>query len=221
MCSCAEPEPISTALKNADAVFTGRVLEIDEPFIQTSSIDPIRVTFEVNESWKGADFKIAQIHTASSEVSCGYPDFEKGKDFLVFAHQRSNGLETSLCGRTNPIAKAKIDLAVLHEIQTPITPEGTMGFDGRISTALTLAAAVLFAALFFALWKKILLRWSKAKRILLTLLYWYVSIGILLAIYSLQYGPTPEPLDFLISIGYISVLWLPIIVIRILSSLVL
>lgn len=217
-CSCAEPQPIATELKNADAVFTGRVLEITKPLVMTSSLDPIRVTLDVSQSWKGADQKIIDVSTASSSASCGYPNFEQGEEYLVFARQSADGLNVSLCSRTQPLSRATDDIAELRTIQASTIPERipeveVIMNDGLNAFHMFFVISALLV-LYYILWKKKISQWSRKRRILFSWLAGYLSIGILLNVYFLSYGPSisrimsdGEFVMFIQSVLYFTFLW--------------
>ena len=114
-CSCAPPGSSVEGLTIAAAVFTGKVVGFAEPisgFGPISSADPIKVTFQVYTVWKGSVSQTTNISTARSGSSCGYT-FEKGGEYIVYAHGLENDLSVSLCSRTQPLANAEDDLAEL------------------------------------------------------------------------------------------------------------
>jgi hypothetical protein len=113
-CSCVLPGPPDEELANATAVFTGKVVSLSKPvdFGPISSADPIKVTFQVYEVWKGSVSLTTTITTSRSSASCGYP-FQKGGEYIVYAYGSENNLSVSLCSRTQPLDAAKIDLEVL------------------------------------------------------------------------------------------------------------
>ncbi len=114
-CSCAPPGPPDEELINAAAVFTGKVVGLAKPkggLGPISSADPIKVTFQVDQVWKGSVSQTTTITTARSGASCGYT-FEKGGEYIVYAHGQENNLSVSLCSRTQPLDTAEDDLALL------------------------------------------------------------------------------------------------------------
>lgn len=119
-CSCAQVPSVQTGVEQSAAVFSGKVLEIKEPSfsVMRSSADPVRVVFEVKESWKGISETQAAISTAMSSASCGY-EFSAGKEYLVFANGEPGKLNVSLCSSTKELASATQDLAVLGKGQQP------------------------------------------------------------------------------------------------------
>lgn len=119
-CSCTEPPPPAEAFEKADAVFSGKVVEIKKEISnQMSSAQRIPVKFDVQKVWKGPAEKTITISTALSSASCGY-EFEYGKTYLVYAYG-DESLQTSLCTRTKLFADAYEDLLALgagNSIQT-------------------------------------------------------------------------------------------------------
>ena len=121
-CSCAPPGPIDEELTNAAAVFSGKVVNLAKPiggFGPISSADPIKVTFQVYKVWKGSVSQTTSITTARSGASCGYT-FEKGGEYIVYAHGPENNLSVSLCSRTQPLDTAEDDLVVLGVGAAPL-----------------------------------------------------------------------------------------------------
>lgn len=121
-CSCAPPGSPDEELTRATAVFTGKVVGLAKPldgFGPISSADPIKVTFQVYTVWKGSISQTTTITTSRSGASCGYT-FEKGSEYIVYAHGPENDLAVSLCSRTRPLAVADDDLAVLGVGSAPL-----------------------------------------------------------------------------------------------------
>src|SRR3989344_5939889 len=114
-CSCAMLGSPEESLQVANAVFSGRVVSVEMPqgFIQ-SSVDPVRVTFEVDRFWKGPAFKEREIITPRSSASCGYY-FNKGKSYLVYTYFDKESQEeyTGICSRTKLVDDAKEDFEVI------------------------------------------------------------------------------------------------------------
>lgn len=112
-CSCVPPAPAREASAQVDAVFTGRVTEIEENGgIVSSSADPLKVTFMVQEAWKGVSENTIHLYTAMSSASCGYP-FVRGQEYIVYAYSSDDGLSTGLCTRTALLSEASDDLGAL------------------------------------------------------------------------------------------------------------
>jgi hypothetical protein len=117
-CSCIPPEPPQTALGKATAVFSGRVVGIDEPAFPTNSLEPVHVTLNVERSWKGPLTEEIEVRTAMSSASCGFT-FEENKEYLVYANGDPHDLQVSLCSRTALAENASADLAAFGRGITP------------------------------------------------------------------------------------------------------
>jgi hypothetical protein len=115
-CSCADV-PLEDDIRDADVVFSGEVLSIDEdasvgsgPLAATG-----RITLAVEDSWKDATARTADVHGQGDGVNC-YNTFEEGEAYLVYA-SRAEGADAPLknigCGETKPLAAAEADLRLL------------------------------------------------------------------------------------------------------------
>ena len=112
-CSCASPGPPEAEMARSTAVFAGKVTEIAaRDWLVISSTDPVKVTFQVSEVWKGPVRTTLTARTARSDISCGYA-FTVGDEYLVYANGSEMDLELFLCSRTAPLATAVSDLIVL------------------------------------------------------------------------------------------------------------
>ncbi len=107
VCSCVGRRDVQSALRNADAVFTGRVVSVrnPRPWWRRDPDPQRRVTLRVDRAWKGVDSRtVVMIMGLSS--SCEF-QFRRGESYLVFAYRRQNGaLGTSICSRTETIDRA-------------------------------------------------------------------------------------------------------------------
>jgi len=142
-CSCVLPGPPDAELARSTAVFSGRVVNRDEPGgLVVSSADPVEVTFEVYAVWKGPLFSTITITTARSGASCGYA-FEKGEEYLVYADGPADSLTVSSCSRTMPLGWAEDDLVALGEGTTALTgnPELSEGLEYWPIIVLSILAA--------------------------------------------------------------------------------
>lgn len=137
-CSCAPSGSPEEELRQATAVFTGQVVQIDQRNrLVTSSFDPIQVTFQVTEVWKGPEQAVLNVSTPRGGASCGYP-FESGKEYLVYAQGSETNLEVWLCSRTTPLTIAAGDLSILG-VSTVPAPDSL-----RTVTAVSWLPAVFF-----------------------------------------------------------------------------
>ncbi|HET9224857.1 MAG TPA: hypothetical protein VFO07_20255 [Roseiflexaceae bacterium] len=130
-CSCAPPGTPLQELNRSGAVFAGKVVAIDAPsgmpilissfpFIDflSSSAEPVSVTFDVLDVWKGPPQRRLVVTTPRDSASCGY-SFQMGETYLVYASEQDGGLTTYLCSRTNSINQARSDLAALDPGTAP------------------------------------------------------------------------------------------------------
>lgn len=137
-CSCAEMPPPAEAIDGADAVFTGRVVEVrvikewkdisggqrleGGGFTFESEeigYTPVLYTrFDVLGVWKGVDRKSVWVRSGYFNPACGYK-FKVGGRYLVYGYwsEEHRVLATGYCTRTSPISmkEAPEDLDVLPE----------------------------------------------------------------------------------------------------------
>ncbi|WP_409271913.1 hypothetical protein V1499_19805 [Neobacillus sp. SCS-31] len=114
-CSCAGPQPVETEFQNKTAVFSGKVLKIEDRnfnLFTQSSADPLTIIFEVKSVWKGPSQSQLIVTTAKSSASCGVNLIE-GNEYLVYASGKTGKLETGLCDRTELLQNAAEDLQTL------------------------------------------------------------------------------------------------------------
>lgn len=131
-----------------DAVFTGKVLEVDEKYNSTT-----KVKLSVSETWKGVNTKEVVIYTAMDSAACGVY-FEKDKDYLVYAHLEDGEYTTYLCSRTTELTHAQSDLKELGEGTVPTEEtKPTDNFSTQNAVIGTLGVALVLGACFFYRWK--------------------------------------------------------------------
>ncbi len=124
-CSCMMADPPLVSLENASAVFVGKVTTIQDSNTGAvqSSADPMKVSFQVSEVWKGNVFAEQALFTSRDSASCGF-NFEVGKEYLVYAIVGDTGLTTNLCSRTMELAQAKAeDLPAFAQSLKPQQPQ--------------------------------------------------------------------------------------------------
>lgn len=154
-CSCVVPEEPLKALEKSSAVFVGKVVDMKEPKgLIISSADPVKVTFEVDSSWKGIKGNKVTLTTALSSASCGF-EFVEGESYIVYAYARDGDfdkLEAGLCSRTKLLTAASADLKELGP-STPAEkstadsdsfPLVHVGISGAIIVLIAIAGAVLY-----------------------------------------------------------------------------
>jgi hypothetical protein len=147
-CSCAGPSPVQDDLNRKTAIFAGKVKSVDKPRggLIRSSADPVEVTFEVTDVWKGELRSETKVYTAMSGASCGYEGFAAGQSYIVFAHGLSDRLETGSCERTKLLASASEELAALGAGYKPTGSLESDGDNNRAVWGTVLAGAALAIA---------------------------------------------------------------------------
>ena len=153
-------------LAGATAVFSGRVTAISR---ERARYSYQRVTFQVEQRWKGAVADETVIFTGSGGGDCGY-NFVQGAEYLVYAYDsggefRPAGLQTGICLRTRPLSNAAEDLRDLGPgtpVSGPVPSQMPNVGDGRgaILPPLVAAgvAAMVLAGTAFRLWNRMLRR---------------------------------------------------------------
>lgn len=116
-CSCAPNPPAKQALEKSGAVFTAKVVKMND---EAGGAGIRReVTLEVIRVWKGVTAKSLTVSTAKSGAACGY-GFQEGKSYIVYAHKGDGEkLFVSLCSRTAPLERAQGDVKELGEGKAP------------------------------------------------------------------------------------------------------
>ena len=89
----------------------------------------IAVTFQVNESLRGDARKTIVIRTEPANNSCTYP-FDIGKEYLVFASDRSGSLYTSPCQGTRP---ANQETALIQQLRFARTGQKMANLFGLVT----------------------------------------------------------------------------------------
>ena len=118
-CSCAVNSDPNKAIEEAEAVFSGKVLNIKQGREQNGIVGAIEYRdvnlFEVQETWKGINQSQVMVYDNGGDASCGV-NFEESKSYLVYTYKNKEGdLYTSLCSRTAEISKAGEDLTILGQ----------------------------------------------------------------------------------------------------------
>lgn len=118
-CSCAANSDISSAFKDAAAVFRATMIDSDDNWMVNPPFLARKVEFEVHEVWKGEVPQLVSVYTGSGGGDCGYGFQDKG-EHLIYAYDAEAGLATGICHRTVRIEDAAEDLRVLGVGQPPI-----------------------------------------------------------------------------------------------------
>lgn len=125
-CSCA----VSTdqeAVDNADAVFTGTLIDRDAPGLFFGSGGPARYVFAVDEVYEGEVTARQTVLTPPDGASCGF-ELSGAGPFLVFAFSDSEitsaagdgELHSHLCSGTRPLAAGGLSVELASSPPIPI-----------------------------------------------------------------------------------------------------
>lgn len=121
-CSCAELQTAARELERSQAVFSGKVLDIEDKRNSKGYITK-SVLFEVTNTWKGVTQSQIIITTGQGGGDCGFT-FTKGQEYLVYANESemygAKTLVTLICDRTNYLTALKNDLTVLGAGKPPV-----------------------------------------------------------------------------------------------------
>jgi hypothetical protein len=118
-CRCV-PRTLEEHVREAAAIFEGRVRSIEPADPTGPGGGPLRVVFDVVQTWRGANAERVEVITAGSSAACGY-GFEVGHSYLVYADATENGgLSVGLCSRTRPADEADEDRERLGSGVVPV-----------------------------------------------------------------------------------------------------
>ena len=141
-------------LQSAEAVFAGRVIQVEAPPAVggvISTADPVRVTFQVAEVWKGPVEPLLEIVTPRESASCGY-EFVRGQEYLVYGRTVDGELYAGLCSRIVEVSSPE-DRAALGEGETPSAHQpGAMPEPRDLRPSLTSALLAGTLAVLVAAW---------------------------------------------------------------------
>jgi hypothetical protein len=116
---------LQTARNNADAIFIGKVVAIDNsPFAavdaRISGSGHQRVLFNIASVWKGPTTSQAIVSIANKVCGASIHNFYKDDDFLIYANNGALGsLEAPTNSRTRELERAAEDLQVLGQGKSP------------------------------------------------------------------------------------------------------
>ena len=149
-CSCAvtgasDRASADALLAGADAVFTGRLVDRQEPVSlsgMSSSADLATLTFAVTTVYKGQVAPRQEVRTPQSGASCGLEITGEGP-FLLFAQRAADGtLRSFLCGG----ATDRVDLATWAGTPPDAAVDGSPGpHRPSVATVAGAGAAVVAA----------------------------------------------------------------------------
>ena len=115
-CTCAGGMPFINSVTGADAILTGKVIAQGEGGTPDQGIYAIPFDIEVTKVWKGVNLPAVTIATSNS--TCAY-SFEIGKEYLIFAEALDGQLRADSCSRSQPLATAERDIALLDALFSP------------------------------------------------------------------------------------------------------
>jgi CRISPR/Cas system CMR-associated protein Cmr1 (group 7 of RAMP superfamily) len=107
-CSC-RPPPVEKAFANVDAVFTGKVIQIEEDSSDESvpgaGTSTLAATFEVIEQFKGPFVDVIVFESSTTEGGQACPSlFQVGRTYVVWAQGDSFfDYSAELCSRTRNV----------------------------------------------------------------------------------------------------------------------
>lgn len=115
-------------MSHSDAVFSGKVVgfeKLEKPPSTTTMTEPTMpftpfsrdaiATLRVSEVWKGPKQRTVRLTTVTPFLaggSCTH-HFEEGREYLVYANTRQDGLKVEDCSETKLLSNAGADLALL------------------------------------------------------------------------------------------------------------
>ena len=146
-CSCAMMPSPEEGFSNAQAVFSGEVIDIKENSGLLGGYGKT-VLFAVKETWKGTNDAEVAITTGDGGGDCGVA-FVVGQKYLVYANlsdmYKEQSLSTTICSPTKELGAAIEDLAVFGQGQVPI--DDTTPIDSGKTIYLIIGGAVFVAVL--------------------------------------------------------------------------
>lgn len=113
-CSCGATPAIYESFAQADAVFAGKAIsveEVEESLYRNKSV----YNFEVIENFKGATSKTIKIETDYKESSC-YHSHKIGESRIIYANRKGELFETDFCGRRPALEIAKAEIQIIREL---------------------------------------------------------------------------------------------------------
>jgi len=125
-CQCTPNFDPAVEYAQVDAVLKGVVFDISP----STSPEYLDIQVIVTGYWKGAVVPLMHVYTGGFVGSCGY-EFEVGTEYLIYAMDITDpccqGVLTSICNRTQPLASAQRDLDYLGDPMPVPVDEVTWG----------------------------------------------------------------------------------------------
>lgn len=125
-CSCGAPSPICSVYFGMPSIFRGLPVEkvLEQPHVQMMHDEDgnafqmlvhgrYRVTFAVNEQFRGETKSQVIVYTNEESIACGF-DFQLGSEYVVFAgtNRAADQLSTSVCSMTHTVRDLAKDESV-------------------------------------------------------------------------------------------------------------
>lgn len=156
-CSCAERPSVQEEFERSKAVFSGKVVDIEERR-SLKGYTVKSVLFDVTNTWKGVEQSQIIITTGQGHGDCGY-DFTKGKEYVVYAYESTmygaKSLVTTMCDLTGLVSSAQKDVEVLGEGQPPSEEVNLSNNGNQLYTGAVIAAVIGVAVAFILRKRKI------------------------------------------------------------------
>lgn len=115
-CVCVSGTPFITSVTAADTILTGKVIAQEASGTPDQGVYATPFVIEVTKVWKGANQPTVTVATSNSD--CAY-NFEVGKEYLIFAEALDGQLRADSCSRSQPLATAERDIALLDALFSP------------------------------------------------------------------------------------------------------
>jgi len=158
-CSCVAGIPQEESFEMAKAVFSGRVLSIDENdgfsdkilgFFKPPFSSRREVKIQVLESWKGVNSDVVTVATGRGGGDCGVA-FLKNEEYLIYAYDASERFKTELgtdiCNRTQTLFAAWEEVLLLGEGTEYSAKRETSPDESDVSMNPSLFALIAYGAL--------------------------------------------------------------------------
>lgn len=115
-CVCVAGTPFITSVTAADTILTGKAIAQESSGTPDQGVYTIPFVIQVTKVWKGVNQPTIKIATSNSD--CAY-NFEVDKEYLIFAEALDGQLRADSCSRSQPLATAERDIALLDALFSP------------------------------------------------------------------------------------------------------
>lgn len=115
-CTCAE-QTVEDAFEQDAVIFSGQVISV------TNGSRYKKVKIRVLNTWKGRLPKTVTVTTPAADSMCGF-SFVAGRKYLIYSDsEKPSNISVNLCSRTDSLAGAKEDIAVLNNLKSKPAPK--------------------------------------------------------------------------------------------------